>query len=262
MQMRTRPAQWMDRIFGSLLLLGISFLWFATRLGKLIPAALLAIVFTALVMYGLVLTAKRFSHRKIHQELRARELQAALYALTMLPYDEALPHCIQALCDAYELTRLFAVGRTHFLADPPGHRIAVQLHQSPQHVSVADVHEFHKERKTAHGALICVSGVTADANEYAQTLVPPLKIIQAKDLPLPEALTQTAPAKEAQKQRKASVMTLVLHPAQALRYMMLSFMLIVAFILTDRAACLIPALIMVFLALISKRRNAPKDELF
>lgn len=263
MQRRTNAAKWMDRIFGVLILLSVSFLWFAVRLERLIPAALLALVFTALSLYGFSLLSRHLSGRKTQREVHCRKRQAALYALTMLPYDEALDYAVQALMEAYPLKRLYTVDHIQFLSDMQQRRIAVQVSQSPQYAAVSEVHAFHKLRRNAYAVMVCAGGVSKEAGAYAQSLTPPLRLIPAQELPLPEGLYGSPPAQAAQKRRTASsILALMLRPAQALRYMMLSFLLIVAYILTDQLTCLIPALILIFLALISKRRSPSRNDLF
>jgi hypothetical protein len=263
MQTRTRASRWLDRILGGAILYSLCFLWFAARLGRLIPALLLALTLTLLAFWSARLFRSRVTGRRTKREVRDRERQAALYALTMLPYGEALAYAVQALMDAYPLKSLFCLDGLHYLSDARERRIAVKLLQSPQPASLAEAHAFHRERGTALGALVCPGGASREAMEYAAALTPPLKLIPAGDLPLPAALLGSAPAKEAQKRRTAaSVLAMVFRPAQALRYMMLGFALVVAYLLTDRLTCLIPALALVFLALISKGREEPRGELF
>ncbi len=263
MQARTRASLWLDRILGGAILFILSFLWFAARLGRLIPAVLLALILTLLAFLSLRLFRRRMTGRRNKREVRDRERQAALYALTMLPYGEALAYAVQALMDAYPLKSLYDLDGLHFLSDAKERRIAVRLLQSPQPATLSDAHAFHRERGAALGVLVCPGGMTREAQEYASALTPPLKLISAGELPLPEALLGSVPAKEAQKRRTAaSILAMILRPAQAARYMMLGFLLIVAYLMTGRLTCLIPALITVFLALICKGRQEPRGELF
>ena len=54
----------------------------------------------------------------------------------------------------------------------------------------------------------------------------------------------------------------MLNPARALRYLTLGALLLLVYLLTDRLTALLPALLLVLLALLSKRRTSPRETLF
>lgn len=263
MQARTRAAVWMDRIMGSAALFGVSAVWFAAKLECLLPALLLAGGWTALMFYAVSLIKRRISGKRLVQERRAREQRAALYALTMLPYPEALAHAVQGLESAYSLSSLFTLGELHYVADEAHRRIAVRLIQCPQPATIAHVHDFHRERQQDYGVLICTGGVTAEAQAYAEALSPPVRLLDAHQLPLPEALMQSQPAKQAQKQRRAaSILAMALRPTLTLRYVLLSILLLLVYLITDRLSALLPALALQLLALLSKGGSSAQEALF
>ena len=263
MQMRTRTAVWLDRILGSAALFGLSALWFSARLNGLLPGLLLAALLTGLLLYGCALLSRRVQGGRRAQEQRAGERRAALYALTMLPYPDALNFAVQALTEAYPLTRLYAVGKLQYLTDSAGHRIAASLYTVPQPVDVAQVHAFHMERRDAHGVLLCVCGATDAAQAYAGGLQPPLRLLDLRTLPLPDALLHSEPARQIKKQRGlAQALASALSPARSLRYLALGALLLLVYLLTNRLTALFPALVLVLLALLSKRRSSLQEELF
>ena len=263
MQMRTHTAVWLDRLLGSAALFGVSALWFTARLNGLLPGLLLAAVLTALLLYAVALLSRRVRGGRRVQEQRTGERRAALYALTMLPYPDALEYAVQALMEAYPLTRLYAVQNLQYLTDAANHRIAAALYQTPQPIDIAQVHIFHRKRRDAHGVLLCVCGATDAAQTYAASLKPPLRLLDLRALPLPDELLRSEPARRIKKQRGlAQVLTNILNPARALRYLTLGALLLLVYLLTDRLTALLPALMLVLLALLSKRRTSPRETLF
>lgn len=263
MQTRTRTAIWLDRFLGGSALFGVSALWFSSRLNGLLSGILLAALFTALLLYGYTLLSRRVRGGRRMQEQRASERRAALYALTMLPYLDALDYAVQALADTYSLTHLYTIGRQQYLTDRAQHRIAAALFQSPQPVEVAQVHAFHRERRDAHGVLLCVCGATDTAQSYAASLQPPLRLLDLRVLPLPDALLHSEPAQRIKNQRGfAQALANALSPARTLRYLTLGALLLLFYLLTGRLTALLPALLLVLLALLSKRRNSVQEDLF
>ena len=263
MQMRTHTAVWLDRLLGSAALFGVSALWFTARLNGLLPGLLLAAVLTALLLYAVALLSRRVRGGRRVQEQRAGERRAALYALTMLPYPDALEYAVQALMEAYPLTRVYAVQDLQYLTDAANHRIAAALCQTPQPIDIAQVHTFHRKRRDAHGVLLCVCGATDAAQTYAASLKPPLRLLDLRALPLPDELLRSEPARRIKQQRGlAQALTNMLNPARALRYLTLGALLLLVYLLTDRLTALLPALLLVLLALLSKRRTSPRETLF
>ncbi|MGN1249505.1 MAG: hypothetical protein ACI4XW_05445 [Candidatus Spyradocola sp.] len=263
MQMRTRTAVWLDRLLGAAALYGLSALWFTARLNGLLPGMLLAAVLTALLLYAGALLSRRVRGGRRAREQRAGERRAALYALTMLPYPDALEYAVQALTEAYPLTRLYTVQNLQYLTDTANHRIAAALYQIPQPADIEQVHTFHRERRDAHGVLLCVCGATDAAQSYAASLLPPLRLLDLRTLPLPNALLHSEPARYIKKQRGlAQALANVLSPTRALRYLTLGALLLLVYLLTDRLTALFPALVLVLLALLSKRRASPQETLF
>ena len=263
MQMRTRTAIWLDRLLGSAALFGLSALWFSSRLNGLLPGLLLALLLTSLLLYGCFLLNRRVQGGRRARQQRAGEQRAALYALTMLPYADALNYAVQALTEAYLLTRLYTVGKLQYLADCAGHRIAVSLYTVPQPASVAQVHAFHKLRRDAHGVLLCVCGASDSAQTYANSLRPPLRLLDLSELPLPDALLHSEPARQIKKQRGiARALAYALSPAQSLRLFSLGALLLLVYLLTGRFTSLLPALGLILLALLGKRRSDPQETLF
>lgn len=132
MQARTKAARALDRALGAAMLWGLSFLWFATRLGALWPAAAMAAALTALAAYALHLYRRRRSRRLDAERERAGQRRAAVYRLTMLPEKTALCQAAEALARAYALTPAGARASVRLFTDAKGRRIAAGLHQSPQ----------------------------------------------------------------------------------------------------------------------------------
>lgn len=263
MQARTRAARWLDWILGSCTLFFLSFLWFAVRTGALLPAAVLAGAWTALALYAVRLWSCARNARSRGREAQARRQQAALYALTMLPQGLALSYAAQALAQAYSLQRAGSSGPLCFFTDRNSQRIAMGLDQSPQPADVHSVYTFHRARRSSPGVLVCAGGATGQAQEYAQSLTPPLRLIAAGELPLPRALYESDPAQQAPAQRtKRPALAEIFSPAQALRYWLMGLLLTIAYLLTGQLTCLLPALGLVFLALVCKGRQADQKELF
>ena len=124
MQARTKAARALDRALGAAMLWGLSFLWFATRLGALWPAAALAAALTALAAYALHLYRRRRSRRLDAERERAGQRRAAVYRLTMLPEKTALCQAAEALARAYALTPAGARASVRLFTDAKGRRIA------------------------------------------------------------------------------------------------------------------------------------------
>lgn len=263
MQARTRPAVWLDRILGTMLLLGGSALWFWARTGKWIPALFLSIGWTALMLYARVLLARRRKKRVQGREKRTIAQRKAVYALTMLPYAQALDEAAQSLCKTYALRSLFTVGKLHYAEDSMHRRIAIQLMQCPQPVQIAQVYAFHRIRRQDFGVLLCSGGAAEDAQSYAEGLSPPLRLVDVRQLPLSEALAKAFASQCEPKQRRtASVIKRMLRPTLALRYVLLSTLLIGMYLLTDRLSVLLPALALQLLALMSRAGNTDNKKLF
>ena len=199
MQARTKAARALDRALGAAMLCGLSFLWFATRLGALWPAAALAAALTALAAYALHLYRRRRSRRLDAERARAGQRRAAVYRLTMLPEKTALCQAAEALRRAYALTPAGARASVRLFTDAKGRRIAAGLHQSPQPADVREVHDFHRARGEDHGVLICAGGATEAAKSYAGSLEPPLRLLEAERLPLPDPPKCDAPRAAAKK---------------------------------------------------------------
>ena len=123
--------------------------------------------------------------------------------------------------------------------------------------------ENKEKRRDAHGVLLCVCGATDAAQTYAASLQPPLRLLDLRTLPLPDELLHSEPARRIKKQRGlAQALTNMLNPARTLRYLTLGALLLLVYLLTDRLTALFPALMLVLLALLSKRRTSPRETLF
>lgn len=168
MQARTKAARALDRALGAAMLWGLSFLWFATRLGALWPAAALAAGADRArgVCAAPVPQAAQPPGSTRSGSARGSR-RAAVYRLTMLPEKTALCQAAEALARAYALTPAGARASVRLFTDAKGRRIAAGLHQSPQPADVREVHDFHRARGEDHGVLICAGGATEAAKSYA-----------------------------------------------------------------------------------------------
>lgn len=259
MQARTKAARALDRALGAAMLWGLSFLWFATRLGALWPAAALAAALTALAAYALHLYRRRRSRRLDAERARAGQRRAAVYRLTMLPEKTALCQAAEALARAYALTPAGARASVRLFTDAKGRRIAAGLHQSPQPADVREVHDFHRARGEDHGVLICAGGATEAAKSYAGRLEPPLRLLEAERLPLPDPPKCDAP-RAAAKKGPAAVLARLPGEERAPRCLLLAALLMIAYILLDARSCLLAALLLLFLALAGRGRAAESGE--
>lgn len=97
MQARTKAARALDRALGAAMLWGLSFLWFATRLGALWPAAALAAALTAASRRMRCTCTAAAQPPARRGAARAGQRRAAVYRLTMLPEKTALCQAAEAL---------------------------------------------------------------------------------------------------------------------------------------------------------------------
>ena len=261
--MRTHISRWLDRIAGILLLFVLSFLWFATRLHGVGWAVLLAGLLTALVCWAYVLLVQRISRRKGKTQSEAARRRAAVYRLTMLPEETALSIAGTALCGAFNLQKSGANGKLVFLTDEKGQLFAAGLCQEPQPVSVNGVHAFHRLRKNTPGILICAGGSTAQAEQYAASLTPPLRLIAADTLPFADCFSVEVSDDSLPKQRMIlPLLRDAMQPARSLRYLFLGWMMILFYLFTGAWSALLPGLGLVMLSLLSKEAPRQKRRLF
>lgn len=255
MQARTKTARALDRTLGAALLWGLSFLWFVTRLRALWPAAAMATLLTALSAYALYLYRRRTTRRRQAAQERAALRRAALYRLTMLPEKTALYQATEALRAAYRLAPAGKQGALPLFSDAQGRRIAAGLFQSPQPADVREVHEFHRARGTAFGVLLCAGGATEAAKAYAEGLQPPLRLLNAGELPLP-APSGAADIPQPHRAKKGAAAVLARLPGKerAPRCLLLAALFLTVYILLDLQSCVFAALLLLFFALAGRER--------
>ena len=181
----------------------------------------------------------------------------------MLPEETALSIAGSALCGAFNLQKSGANGKLVFLTDEKGQLFAAGLCQEPQPVSVNGVHAFHRLRKNTPGILICAGGSTAQAEQYAASLTPPLRLIAADTLPFADCFSVEVSGDSLPKQRMIlPLLRDAMQPARSLRYLFLGWMMILFYLFTGAWSALLPGLGLVMLSLLSKETPRQKRRLF
>jgi len=109
--------------------------------------------------------------------------------------------------------------------------------------------------------LICTCAPTIAAENYALTLYPPLRLISAAGLPLDKTLAQRYRMPEKHNKKRTAASLLKAGSAQAVRSMLFSLGMMMAYLITNRMSLLLPALALAFIALLSKM-HTPQETLF
>ena len=107
--------------------------------------------------------------------------------------------------------------------------------------------------------MICAGGATEAAKSYAGRLEPPLRLLEAERLPLPDPPKCDAP-RAAAKKGPAAVLARLPGEERAPRCLLAAALLMIAYILLDALSCLLAALLLLILALAGRGRAAESGE--
>lgn len=255
MRNKTRMGIWLDRLLIILLIFALSGLWLWDRTADFAISILLSVTFTILAVYTWYLLHKKVHARNLCRD-RASSLQKqACYALTMLPYSAAMRYICKALSAKHSL--LLCPEQPQMLITESGMRIRVYLHQSPQKAQVSAVHAFHRRRKNDPGVFLCAE-IEPEAQAYANSLQPPMRVLRFCELHYPEELANAYPLPDAPKQKRTAAFLLHGDKTHAVRCMLFSFGLLLLYLLTEGLLFLFPALLLSYYAVLIKRTGKPE----
>lgn len=240
----------------------LSMLFFWQRSKQFYMSLLLAVLFTAMLLYAVYLIKKQLQTKITDRSVHRKRMERIAYALLMLPYTDATEAAACALAEK------FSIILTHPLAEhkyvegfmKDGRRIAISLHQSPSPLSVEAVYDFHRIRKGIPGVIMCIKMPTKQTLEYAESLTPALKLQPIQELSFDESLLKDASYEQIPKKKRTAAFPFQSGYTQAVRCICFSFLLIIGYLATGQRSILFPALALVFYALYCKR-TLKKDTL-
>ena len=241
---------WLDRLLILLLIFTLSGLWLWNRTADFALSILLSVTFTILAVYTWYLLHRKIHARKLCHDRNSALQKQACYALTMLPYSAAMRYICKALSKKYSL--LLCPEQPQMLITESGMRIHVYLYQSPQKAQVSAVHAFHRRRRNDPGVFLCTE-IESEAQTYANSLQPPMKVLRFCELHYPEELANAYPLPDAPKQKRTAAFLLHGDKTHAVRCIIFSFGLLLLYLLTKRLLFLFPALLLSYYAMLIKR---------
>ncbi len=263
--MRNIMGRVIDRIALALLFYVVLFVFFTAQTQNMLWGALMALPVTLMALYALRLWRRRKTGAWTVEE----NIRYHLQMLMLAPREQGLRKLIIWLAHFGVTDAILSDGR--LLGQLDGRPIEVRLLQKPleAQAQAEDVLKFFHAVHAPRGILVSTAAFSDAAAVFArQCTGPRVALVGPRELrPVLKKLPAAdgAPARDAKKRRQASLSELKKRAADVRRqkrYLLYGTLMIMAYILFNSWAFLVPGLVCVFLAVIARRSRPVEQKLF
>lgn len=239
----------------------LCFVYFAGRMRNLLFALVPAGLVGGLLGWALLIRMRKREGRT-RADRRARR-ERAVFALSRMEEEKALFTAFEALRIRYGLWEVGRGDKCVLARDEHG-VLAVGLCRSMDPLLVKEVQHFDHKRMRMRGVLVHLGEAGSMAAEYAAHLTPPMRLVCAATLPLPDPAPDgsTAGRGDTFRMRIKRLAARVISPGNGKAYMQLAILMLTVFILADSLLWFFCGMVMAALGAASRGKNGGREALF